>query len=111
MYDIYYIINMMIYFLHSSLELPYVTPLEKQDKQRKTFTKTLANTGIHGFSKPRVLGKRTCPLFHPTFESWNHFNIFFIFLLYPSSQWEDGWWPAISTWKVCIQWLHVGAWS
>ncbi|XP_016134997.1 transmembrane protein 131-like isoform X2 [Sinocyclocheilus grahami] len=41
----------------SSLELPYVTPLEKQDKQRKTFTKTLANTGIHSVPKPRALSK------------------------------------------------------
>uniref|UniRef100_A0A8C2IF43 Transmembrane protein 131 n=1 Tax=Cyprinus carpio TaxID=7962 RepID=A0A8C2IF43_CYPCA len=41
----------------SSLELPYVTPLEKQDKQRKTFTKTLANTGIHSVTKPRALSK------------------------------------------------------
>ncbi|XP_051563177.1 transmembrane protein 131-like isoform X3 [Myxocyprinus asiaticus] len=40
----------------SSLELPYVTPLEKQDK-RKTFTKTLANTGLHSVSKPRALSK------------------------------------------------------
>uniref|UniRef100_A0A673J6H8 Transmembrane protein 131-like n=1 Tax=Sinocyclocheilus rhinocerous TaxID=307959 RepID=A0A673J6H8_9TELE len=41
----------------SSLELPYVTPLEKQDKQRKTFTKTLANTGIHSVPKLRALSK------------------------------------------------------
>uniref|UniRef100_A0A9J8D498 Transmembrane protein 131 n=1 Tax=Cyprinus carpio carpio TaxID=630221 RepID=A0A9J8D498_CYPCA len=46
----------------SSLELPYVTPLEKQDKQRKTFTKTLANTGIHisgkiGDDRPSPHGK------------------------------------------------------
>ncbi|TRY89294.1 hypothetical protein DNTS_003463 [Danionella cerebrum] len=39
----------------SSLELPYVTPLEKQDK-RKNF-KSLANTGIPGISKPRVMSK------------------------------------------------------
>uniref|UniRef100_A0A671TD30 Transmembrane protein 131-like n=1 Tax=Sinocyclocheilus anshuiensis TaxID=1608454 RepID=A0A671TD30_9TELE len=45
------------FFLYSSLELPYVTPLEKQDKQRKTFTKTLANTGIHSVPKPRALSK------------------------------------------------------
>ncbi|XP_059427078.1 transmembrane protein 131-like isoform X2 [Carassius carassius] len=41
----------------SSLELPYVTPLEKQDKQRKSLTKTLANTGIHSVPKPRALSK------------------------------------------------------
>ncbi|XP_005166018.2 transmembrane protein 131 isoform X1 [Danio rerio] len=39
----------------SSLELPYVTPLEKQDK-RKNF-KTLASTAIPGVSKPRALSK------------------------------------------------------
>nr|XP_055068518.1 transmembrane protein 131 isoform X1 [Misgurnus anguillicaudatus] len=44
----------------SSLELPYITPLEKQDKQRKTFTKTLNNPGIHSVSKPRVLSKLVC---------------------------------------------------
>uniref|UniRef100_A0A9J8CMX0 Transmembrane protein 131 n=1 Tax=Cyprinus carpio carpio TaxID=630221 RepID=A0A9J8CMX0_CYPCA len=47
----------VFFFLYSSLELPYVTPLEKQDKQRKTFTKTLANTGIHSVPKPRALSK------------------------------------------------------
>ncbi|XP_051567447.1 transmembrane protein 131-like isoform X2 [Myxocyprinus asiaticus] len=41
----------------SSLELPYITPLEKQDKQRMTFTKTLANTGLHSVSKQRALSR------------------------------------------------------
>ncbi|KAI7807286.1 transmembrane protein 131 isoform X1 [Triplophysa rosa] len=41
----------------SSLELPYITPLEKQDKQRKTFNKTLNIPGIHSVAKPRGLSK------------------------------------------------------
>uniref|UniRef100_A0A8C1VJM8 Transmembrane protein 131 n=1 Tax=Cyprinus carpio TaxID=7962 RepID=A0A8C1VJM8_CYPCA len=55
--NLFFNISVLIFFLYSSLELPYVTPLEKQDKQRKTFTKTLANTGIHSVTKPRALSK------------------------------------------------------
>uniref|UniRef100_A0A8C1VKZ6 Transmembrane protein 131 n=1 Tax=Cyprinus carpio TaxID=7962 RepID=A0A8C1VKZ6_CYPCA len=60
--NLFFNISVLIFFLYSSLELPYVTPLEKQDKQRKTFTKTLANTGIHisgkiGDDRPSPHGK------------------------------------------------------
>lgn len=42
----------------SSLELPYVTPLE--NKQRKTFPKTIINTGTQNASKPRPAQKQRC---------------------------------------------------
>ncbi|KAF4079334.1 hypothetical protein AMELA_G00191600 [Ameiurus melas] len=43
----------------SSLELPYVTPLE--NKQRKTFPKTVINTGTQNVSKPRPPQKQRLP--------------------------------------------------
>uniref|UniRef100_A0A4W4GAF4 Transmembrane protein 131 n=1 Tax=Electrophorus electricus TaxID=8005 RepID=A0A4W4GAF4_ELEEL len=43
----------------SSLELPYVTPLE--NKQRKTFPKTMINTGPSSLSKPRPPTKQRLP--------------------------------------------------
>ncbi|XP_047669572.1 transmembrane protein 131 isoform X2 [Tachysurus fulvidraco] len=43
----------------SSLELPYVTPLE--NKQRKTFPKTIINTGTQNVSKPRPPQKQRLP--------------------------------------------------
>ncbi|KAF5894648.1 transmembrane protein, partial [Clarias magur] len=43
----------------SSLELPYVTPLE--NKQRKTFPKTVINTGTQNASKPRPPQKQRLP--------------------------------------------------
>ncbi|KAI4891999.1 hypothetical protein NFI96_034213 [Prochilodus magdalenae] len=43
----------------SSLELPYVTPLE--NKQRKTFPKTIISTGTTNVPKPRPLQKQRGP--------------------------------------------------
>ncbi|KAK3575261.1 hypothetical protein QTP86_023458 [Hemibagrus guttatus] len=43
----------------SSLELPYVTPLE--NKQRKTFPKTIINTGTQNASKPPPPQKQRLP--------------------------------------------------
>ncbi len=80
----YYSHSESFFYIYSSLELPYVTPLEKQDKQRKTFTKTLANTGIHSVPKPRALSKSKCQIsaFPPNFwisvNSRNHFETTFI---------------------------------